>query len=176
MEKETNDTLSEKIKITETTKDDLENILSLWNDGEVMFFVGFPNGLGISMEKLVEWLPWAISKPNRCHYSIYHDDLGYCGETYYNLNLEHGLAALDIKLMPKARGKGIAEIGLRFAIEQAFLQRNAKSVYVDPRPDNKKAWKLYEKIGFVERPRPVFLDEWDTYLKLTRDDWYQQNS
>lgn len=166
----------DNIKIIETSKNDLENILSLWNDGEVMFFVGFPNGLEISIEKLVEWLPWAISKPNRCHYSIYHGDLGYCGETFYNVDPEHGLAALDIKLFPKARGKGIAEIGLRFAIAQAFLQGNAKSVYVDPHPDNKIAWKLYGKIGFVERPRPVFLAAWNTYLEITRDDWNTQNS
>jgi len=93
--KETDRTLSEKIKIIETSKDDLENILSLWNDGEVMSFVGYPNGLGINMEKLIEWLQWAISKPTRCHYSIYHKELGYCGETFYNVDQNHGLAALD---------------------------------------------------------------------------------
>jgi hypothetical protein len=33
-----------KITIKETTESDLENIKSLWNNGEVMFFVGFPGG------------------------------------------------------------------------------------------------------------------------------------
>jgi hypothetical protein len=67
MKTETDNILSEKIKIIETSEDDLENILSLWNNGDVMSFVGFPNGLEITMEKLVEWLPWATSKPTRCH-------------------------------------------------------------------------------------------------------------
>lgn len=165
--------LNKNLTIKETSKEDLENILLLWNDGEVMSFVGFQNGLGISMEKLLEWLPWAISKPKRCHYSIYHNEIGFCGETFYNVDQKHGLAALDIKLRPKARGKGIAEYSLKFAIDQAFYQGNAISVYVDPQLDNEKAFKLYEKLGFSDRSRPDFLEEWDTYLELTRDEWYQ---
>lgn len=167
--------LSEKLLIRESSNEDLENILSLWNNGEVMSFVGFPEGLGVSMDKMVEWLSWAISKPSRCHYSIYHEEIGFCGETFYNVNQEHGIAALDIKLFPQARGKGIAEYSLRYVINQAFDQGNAKKVYVDPHPDNKKAWKLYEKLGFSECPRPVFLEEWDTYLELSRDNWLRQN-
>ncbi len=173
MKTETDNILSEKIKIIETSEDDLENILSLWNNGDVMSFVGFPNGLEITMEKLVEWLPWATSKPTRCHYSIYHEELGYCGETFYNVDQKHELAALDIKLFPKARGMGIAEYSLRFAINQAFHIGNAKRVYVDPHIENKKAWKLYRKLGFSIRPRPDFLEEWDTYLELTRNEWYR---
>lgn len=167
--------MSEKLLIRESSNEDLENILTLWNDGKVMSFVGFPEGLGVRMDKMVEWLSWAISKPTRCHYSIYHEEIGYCGETFYNVNQEHGIAALDIKLIPQARGKGIAEYSLRFAINQAFDQGNAKKVYVDPHSENKKAWKLYEKLGFSECPRPAFLEEWDTYLELSRDNWLQQN-
>ncbi|HSM25024.1 MAG TPA: GNAT family protein [Anaerolineaceae bacterium] len=166
--------MSEKIVIKETSKEDLDNILLLWSNGEVMSFVGFPNGLEISIEKLLEWLPWAISKPTRCHYSIYYDEIGYCGETFYNVDHKHGLATLDIKLLPNARGKGIAEYSLRFAIDQAFHQGNAEKVYVDPHRDNKKAWKLYEKLGFSERSRPEFLDKWDTYLELSKDEWLQR--
>lgn len=98
------------------------------------------------------------------------DDLGYCGETFYNVG-DNGAAALDIKLFPKARGKGIAYKALAFAIEQAFSEGNAKLVYVDPHPDNIKAWKLYEKLGFVSKPRPDFLKEGETYLQITKDRW-----
>jgi RimJ/RimL family protein N-acetyltransferase len=165
-----------KIRIKETSEEDLENILKLWNDGEVMFFVGFPNGLGITLEKLHEWLLWVISKPYRCHYSIYHDEIGFCGETFYNVDPDHGIAALDIKLVPEARGKGIAEFSLSYVIQQAFTQGNAKKVYVDPHPNNKKAWKLYEKLGFSQRPRPDFLEDWDSYLEITKDEWGQKTS
>lgn len=90
------------IKIKETSKEDLINIMSLWNNGEVMSYVGYPNGFGITLQKLRDWLPWAISKPNRCHYSIYHDEIGYCGETFYHVDEIHRMASLDIKLVPEA--------------------------------------------------------------------------
>ncbi|MBE0685257.1 MAG: GNAT family N-acetyltransferase [Anaerolineaceae bacterium] len=160
-----------KIIIKETSKEDLLNIMSLWNNGEVMSFVGYPHGLGITLPKLLDWLPWAISKPNRCHYSIYHGESGFCGETFYNVESVHGTAALDIKLIPEAQGKGIAEYALRFAIEQAFLQGKAKRVYVDPHSENLKAWNLYKKLGFVSKTRPEYLEQWDTYLEISKADW-----
>jgi RimJ/RimL family protein N-acetyltransferase len=159
------------ITIKETTADDLTNVMELWNNGQVMTYVGFPQGLGTTLEDLYKWLPWAISKPLRCHYSIYERDLGYCGECFYNVDIEHGLALLDIKLLPKAWGKGIAHYGLHHAINKAFLIGNAERVYVDPHPDNKKAWILYEKLGFKSVERPKFLEEWDTYLEIKREDW-----
>lgn len=160
-----------RIFIKETSKEDLLNIMSLWNNGEVMSFVGYPQGLGMTLPKLIDWLPWAISKPYRCHYSIFHDEIGYCGETFYNVDDINQTAALDIKLLPEAQGRGIAEYALRFAIEQAFLQGNAKRVYVDPHPDNLKAWKLYRKLGFTSKTRPEYLQEWDTYLEISREGW-----
>ena len=153
-----------------TEKYDLENVMSLWNDGEVMQFVGFPEGLGVTKDKMERWLEWAIAKPQRCHYSIYANDIGYCGETFYNVG-DNDAAALDIKLFPKARGKGIANKALLFAIDHAFTEGNAKLVYVDPHPENKKAWQLYQKLGFISKPRPDFLEEGETYLEITRSKW-----
>jgi RimJ/RimL family protein N-acetyltransferase len=163
-----------KIIIKQTSAEDLENVMSLWNSGEVMSYVGFPEGLGITLEKLQKWLKWAISKPGRCHYSIYADGIGYCGETFYNVDAEHKTAALDIKLLPEARGRGIAAYALTFAIGRAFNDGNADRVYVDPHPDNANAWRLYEKLGFISKPRPAYLEEWETYLEITREEWLEE--
>jgi RimJ/RimL family protein N-acetyltransferase len=162
---------SSNIIIKETSNEDLVNIISLWNNGEVMSFVGFPNGLGITTKEMSEWLNWAIAKPGRCHYSIYHNEIGYCGETFYNVDDIYKTAALDIKLIPEAQGKGIAEYALRFAIDQAFQQGKANRVYVDPHSDNLKAWNLYRKLGFIKETRPEYLEKWDTYLEISREDW-----
>jgi RimJ/RimL family protein N-acetyltransferase len=142
-----------------------------------MSFVGFPQGLGMTLPKLIDWLTWAISKPFRCHYSIYQHEFGYCGETFYHVDNRHNTAALDIKLLPEAQGKGIAEYALRYVIEQAFSQGKANRVYVDPHPDNVNAWNLYRKLGFISKPRPPYLEPWDSYMEITRDDWeaYRSN-
>ncbi len=146
------------LDIHETTEMDLENIRALWNDGEVMHFVGFPNGIGVDIPYLENWLRGIRKRrPLVNHYSIYSDRIGYCGETYYRIETDRGYAsALDIKLVPGARGQGIASAALSFAMEQAFTN-GATRVWVDPNPENKKALALYRRLGFVEKPMPQSL-------------------
>ncbi|HAR86059.1 MAG TPA: GNAT family N-acetyltransferase [Clostridium sp.] len=162
-----------EITIKETTERDLENVMNLWNNGEVMFFVGFPDGLGITLDQLKGWLKGAIKKPERCHYSIYAEGIGYCGETFYDVDVKHDLASMDIKLLPHAQGKGIAAKALSFAIDKAFTEGKVNQVYVEPQSANRKAWALYEKLGFVSKERPTYLEEDDTYLELTKYEWYK---
>lgn len=45
-----NKLLTTHVNIKETKEEDLKNTLLLWSNGEVMKFVGFPNGLGITTE------------------------------------------------------------------------------------------------------------------------------
>ena len=163
---------SEEITIKETDASDLENVQRLWATPDVMRFVGFPNGLHETIEHLQnEWLPWVIAKPQRCHYSVYCETLGYCGESFYDVDV-HGLASMDIKLLPAARGKGIAEKALTFALNQAFTVGNATAAWVDPDPRNKKALTLYARMGFREAPRPAHMEPYpNLWLKLTREDW-----
>lgn len=97
-----------KVIIKVTTHSDLEHIERLWNNGHVKKFVGFPNGLGITIDKLQEWIKRAIKPPYRCHYSIYLENGTYCGETFYDVDIDTRIDVFDIKLMPSAGGKGIA--------------------------------------------------------------------
>ena len=85
-----------------------------------------------------------------------------------------GLACMDIKLLPAARGKGIGFAGLAHAINQAFLLGNACSAYVDPNPENIKAISLYERLGFKETKRAAHLEDPGCpyiYMELSRVDW-----
>ncbi len=150
----------ENIIVKETEKEDLKNVLALWNDGEVMKFVGFPEGLGETMESVEAWYTWIDSgRPKHNHYSIYEETLGYCGEAFYAIDQEHGnTAALDIKLHLAARGKGIAKKALSYAIKEVFFN-GAEKVWVDPNPENKKAIALYERLQFVKEEMPAYLME-----------------
>ena len=162
-----------KLIIKETTEEDLENILSLWNNGDVMKFVGFPNGLGVTLKHLKEkWFP-NINKNNiRKHYSIYHEEIGYCGESFYSVQ-DNLKCALDIKLFAKARGKGIAYKALKHAINKAFTLGKAKVVYVDPNKKNEKAIALYKKLGFIEYKHPDKENRINHYyFELNYNDWY----
>ncbi|MFW5894745.1 MAG: GNAT family N-acetyltransferase [Bacillota bacterium] len=155
------------IEVVKTTKRDLDNVCMLWNDGDVMRYVGFPEGLGVSTDQLEKWLASIDGSPFREHFSIYARTLGYCGESFYSADEPHRMAALDIKLLRKARGHGIAQKALMHAIEQAFSTGVVDTVYVDPDPANQKALRLYERLGFKPAPRPSFLEPSKTHYELT---------
>jgi len=152
--------LDTDITIRETGECDLENVLALWNDGDVMKFVGFPDGLCETMDGMVRWYMWIENnRPRVNHYCIYADGFGYCGEAFYALDPDHDhLASLDIKLFSKARGKGIATRAMSFVITKAF-ENGAQKAWVDPNPENIKAIALYERLGFIVRDMPGHLRE-----------------
>lgn len=148
------------IEIRPSGQADLENIRDLWADGEVMKYVGFPGGLKKSDDEMKEWLAWIDSgRPATDHFSIYSGGT-YCGESFYSIDKETGLAALDIKLLPSARGKGIAAKALQYAIDQAFAN-GAKKCYVDPNPENERAVALYHKLGMIQKEMPEELYDAD---------------
>jgi len=148
----------EDITIRETQSEDLENIRALWNDGDVMRFVGFPDGIGVTSDDMVRWFDWIErGRPRRNHYSIYAEEIGYCGESFYDIDAAHGYAAaLDIKLFAKARGRGIASTALSHAIRAAF-DNGALRVWVDPNTKNERALALYHRLGFQEKEMPPHL-------------------
>ena len=144
------------IEIRETTADDIKNVQRLWADGNVMKFVGFPDGLHQTEEGMQNWFRWIESgRPGLNHYSIFEDGK-YCGESFYEIDIEHQSAALDIKLFGFARGRGIATAGLSYAIKEAF-QNGAEIVWVDPNPENTKAIALYKRLGFQQKVFPEYL-------------------
>ncbi len=163
------------IEIRETNVEDIKNVQRLWADGDVMKFVGFPNGLARTDEEMENWFEWIESgRPVLNHYSIYENGT-YCGESFYNIDTGHQSAALDIKLFGSARGRGIAAAGLSYAIKEAF-RNGAEAVWVDPVPENKKAIALYKKLGFRQKVFPDFLIEGDekpnsVYMELCKTDF-----
>ncbi len=145
------------IEIRETNAEDIRNIQRLWADGDVMRFVGFPDGLHQTDEAMQKWYRWIdSSRPSTNHYSIFEDGV-YCGEAFYEIDKgHHDSAALDIKLFRFARGRGIAAKALSHAIKEAF-DHGAKDVWVDPHPENAKAIALYERLGFKREDMPEHL-------------------
>ncbi len=144
------------IEVRETTIRDLALVQELWADGDVMRFVGFPEGLRQTDEEMLGWFRWIESgRPARNHYAILEDG-NYCGEAFYRIDPEQRSAALDIKLFSFARGRGIGTAGLSHAIREAF-RNGAESVWVDPNPENSKAIALYRRLGFREKEYPAYL-------------------
>ena len=163
------------LAIKETTIADIKNVQRLWADGDVMKYVGFPDGLHKTDEEMEKWLGWIESnRPVLNHYSIYEDGT-YCGESFYEIDPDHKSAAMDIKLFGTARGRGIAAAGLSHAIREAF-RNGAETVWVDPNPENLKAIALYKRLGFQRKEFPAHLVSGDEaprsiYMELSESGW-----
>lgn len=162
------------LEIRETTLEDLKNIQRLWGDGEVMRFVGFPEGLHETDEDLRAWIErLSAARPRVNHWSVYEDGV-YCGETNYSIDEQTRSASLDVKLFAAARGRGIATKALTHAIREAF-RNGAETVWVDPAPENARAIALYRRLGFTQKDMPAHViaqgedPETNLYFELHRN-------
>jgi RimJ/RimL family protein N-acetyltransferase len=161
--------------IRATAEDDLPNIQSLWNDGRVMQWVGFPNGLGYDLERMKKWFNH-LQADQDCRHFVVHDRKGnFCGELFYRKDMAHKRAALDIKLLPEAQGRGIAAEALKALIRLVFSNEpEINAVWTEPSEENAAARKLYARCGLSPKPRPADLEEWVSYWELRREDWKRE--
>lgn len=159
-----------RLRIRKTTQKDLHALMDLWNNGEVMNYVGFPNGLGMTEAKMDAWLNWINQTSQAMHYSIYENDK-FVGETFYRADDASKPAIIDIKIYPSYQGKGIANQALSFCLDQLFLNTDAREAIVDPRKDNHKAMKLYLHLGFQVSMEIPYENQLRVEMLLDRDTW-----
>jgi RimJ/RimL family protein N-acetyltransferase len=154
----------QRIRIRPTGEDDLADLGRLWNDGAVMRWVGFPDGLGHDERTLRRWLDATDADPRRHHFVVQDPELGFCGELFYVVDAEHRRAELDVKLVPSAQGHGIATAGLSWLIERIFAtETDVDTVWTEPWPENRASRALYTRCGLVETDRPADLRPGPSY-------------
>jgi RimJ/RimL family protein N-acetyltransferase len=159
------------IAVRETTESDLPDLARLWGDGEVMRFVGFPNGLDYDETALRDWLDAIRGDPTRRHFVLHAEGVGFCGELFYRLDTS-GRAELDVKLVPEAQGRGLATAGLRWLIHRVFSSEpDARLVWTEPVAENERAQALYARCGLDPAARPGDLPDGQSYRALARERW-----
>jgi RimJ/RimL family protein N-acetyltransferase len=160
-----------RLSIEATTADDLADLGRLWNDGRVMRWVGFSDGLGLDADGLREWFERLRSSRAGHHFVIRDPDLGFCGELFYRVEVGHCRAELDVKLVPEAQGRGIATAVLSWLIERVFaLEPEVDAVWTEPTPENAASRALYGRCGLAETRRPDDLRPGPSYWERRRPD------
>jgi RimJ/RimL family protein N-acetyltransferase len=161
-----------RVILLSTQEPDLPALLRLWNDGTVMQWVGFPEGLGYDLPRMQEWLRRLQANPNRHHFTVYAGDGMFCGESYCALDPQRRRASLDIKFVPEAQGRGRSRDALGTLIGWVFRTLpEAEAVWVEPWPNNLAARTLYYSCGLRQAIRPADLAEGPSYWELTRQEW-----
>jgi len=161
-----------KIVIKTTKKEDLKLIQELWNNGEVMKWVGFPKGLNKSIDDVKKW--WKNLQNNNLakHFVVFTRDNEFCGEVFYKKDPDNNRAGLDIKFLPNTQGKGLATESLELLINYIFANEDEiDAVWTEPSEENKAARNLYSRCGLEPKPRPNDMEHAETYWELERKNW-----
>ena len=84
------------------------------------------------------------------------DDGKVIGFFCYSVNLSTNEGMLKfVMVAPSQRGKGLGKAMLQLAIEYAFHITKVDAVQLNVFPENIRAQKCYESVGFVERKTDV---------------------
>lgn len=163
---------TERLRIHLTAGDDLAALMALWNDGRVMKWVGYPDGLGYDLPQMVDWHTAMSSNPLRHHFVVESPDEGFCGELYYDLTRLAQFASLDIKFRPEVQRHGLATEAFRALIDLVFAsEADVIGVYTEPNPENRASQRLYLRCGLKPEPRPRALPPAESFFALRRADW-----
>lgn len=132
--------------IREAAAEDAKLLWRWWNDGEVMEHAGFPRGLGISEEEVVELL--TDGDPNQ-HRLILEVDSRPVGEMNYR-DLGDGTAQIGIKIcdFSSSRAKATAPGFCACSPAISLRRRGYSKIVLDTNLKNTRAQHVYEKLGF----------------------------
>lgn len=131
-----------KVFLCSTQLKELDFLQYLWNDGEVIFYVGYPQGLGIDEQGMREWF-WRLEEHrgrDREHWIVEVEGKPI-GEAYYCATNEScgyrasGMAELDLKLAKNFWGRSYATDALRILARYLFEKGFAELV-VSPNLQN----------------------------------------
>jgi RimJ/RimL family protein N-acetyltransferase len=161
---------AKRVTLRSTRGDDLSDLMTLWNDGRVMHWVGFPEGLGYTDEKAERWLAGIKQTATSYHFCARTRDGEFLGEVFCRLDPENRRAGLDIKFVPDAQGRGLSRESLLTLIDWVFaIFPEMDAVWTEPRSDNLAARTLYYSCGLRQTERPAGMHEADSYWERRRE-------
>jgi len=155
----------DNLVIRSAALEDAQILTDWWNDGAVMAHAGFPNGLGQSLEETMEQI-----KKNEIKLSqicIIEVENIRIGEMAFNIGkkfAEIGIKICEVSYQNQGYGKSL----LRMLIDYLFTDEKINNVVkiekiiLDTNINNKRAQRLYEKLGF--RKVATNVDAWKNQL------------
>lgn len=148
----------QQITIREAVKEDAGQLCAWWNDGRVMAHAGFPNGLGITEERIIA----QISDTSTRHYRHVIEYQGrLIGEMNYR-DVEAGVCEIGIKICDfSMQNKGLGKIILSLFIQTLFNYGYQK-IILDTNLTNTRAQHAYEQLGFQKLRTNI--DSWTDQL------------
>ena len=133
----------ENLTIRDATIDDAELLTKWWNDGSIMVDVGFPYGLGKSIQKVKNEI-----EQKEFNLLILELNKIPIGEMNYKKYDEHSVS-IGIKICDTSlQNKGLGKRYVSLLISSLFNHYGYKKIILDTALNNRRAQHVYEQLGF----------------------------
>ena len=161
--------LGSRVRIRPTRHEDLPFLQALWNDGSVMRFQGYPEGMHATGEDMERW--WGtLQRARQAHHDLAAlpsphaivelTDGTPIGELTYSLDAKQR-ASIDMKLCQAYWRKGYAAETMTLVMREFFATTGVKRMIAEPAPENVPARRLMERLGFHPAPTENHPNRWE---------------
>ncbi len=141
-------TQSEKINFVRFADSNRRNIRALWENGEVMRYVGYPDGLGWSQTKFDSEWPSLQDDPKALRLAVEDNTGRFLGEAMISSPGNDSFCQPDLKLLPEFWGKGLAFEAWQTIMDRSWARWPEAGILVTPNVENARAIELYNRLGF----------------------------
>lgn len=161
------------IRKAEPTKQDIDNYYHLWNSGEVMKLVGFPEGLGISREEIDRQFREQSKTEFDSRLAIFRKvDNNFIGECKLGFTNEKGTSSTDVKLLPEFWGKSYGK-EIKYALcDYLFQNTDCQIVEATPNKLNIASQKMQDYCGGKRVGEGIFPEPKISKVKRTAVHFY----
>jgi len=135
------------IKLKEVTKESFEEVIALKVDEKQEGF----------LRSNIYSLAQAKFYPEMCPLAIYDDDEVLVGFLMYRTDHLKGNSYLIFRLMidEQYQAKGYVREALTILIKKLQKDKSRDTIYIDVKPENSVAIKLYKELGFIDKGKIV---------------------
>lgn len=160
---------SNRIIIKPITDDDLPMLMTWWNDGRVMVHVGYPQGLGLTINDMKTYMKKWRNDQTSIRMIICLKDATPIGETaFHNYRPELKETEIGIKICrPELWGQGLGTEALQAMTNYAFLHLGVKRVLLNPSKTNIRIIHVNQKCGY----RTIGEKDGGLLMELKKSDW-----
>ncbi|HDS02457.1 MAG TPA: GNAT family N-acetyltransferase [Firmicutes bacterium] len=143
---------TERMSIEAPHESDASFFCSLWQNPEVMKYVGFPEGLFCDEKRLSRQIARdneegkVFGRPLIVRLS---SDATLIGECFMGFPDDEGLSETDVKILPQYRGVGYGTEIKKGLVDYLFAQSSARGIKATPHKDNRASIRMQEANGGI---------------------------
>ena len=178
---------TERLIVRIATEADVELFYALWTNPQVMTYVGFPQGIPLTLEGMkarpLEDKATEFDRPLVVELKATGQAIG---EAKLEAPDEEGMTGPDCKLLPEFWGHKYGQEAWQALVDYEFTHTDCDAVVGSPNVENIASIKMQEAAGMVRTGEDVYefpesMRDFTTpvhcYIyKITRADWERRNS